>query len=82
MPVPLTEFSVSRTPERSHSSGSNLVSQTDEGDSQHLARKQANAISYPWDRLVQSFTSHMIDETSVVLDRYDYDLRRNELGVR
>ena len=53
-----------------------------ESDPRYLARRQANEISYFWDRLIESFTKHMIAGTSVLLDGYEYDLRRNELGVR
>ena len=51
-------------------------------DPRNIARREANAVSYFWDRLIESFTRHMIGGTSIVLDGYDYDLRTNELGVR
>lgn len=35
-----------------------------------------------WDRLIESFTNHMIAGTSVILDDHDYDLKMHELGVR
>ena len=51
-------------------------------DSRYLARREANRPSYVWDRLIEKFTSHMIEGTNEVLDGFEYDLRRNEAGVR
>lgn len=51
-------------------------------DPRNLARKEADEISYFWDRLIESFTGHMIDGTPVVLEGQDYDLKRHELAVR
>ena len=51
-------------------------------DSRYLARREANRPSYAWDRLIEKFTSHMIDGTNEVLDGFEYDLQRNEAGVR
>ena len=51
-------------------------------DPRNWARKEADRISYFWDRLIESFTSHMIDGTSVILEDHDYDLKKHELGVR
>lgn len=51
-------------------------------DRRYVARKQADRIAYVWDRLIETFTGHMIDGTSMVLDGYPYDIRQNELGVR
>lgn len=51
-------------------------------DPRYLARKEADRPSYIWDRLIEKFTSHMIDGTIQVLDGYQYDLRRNEVGAR
>ena len=48
----------------------------------YLARKKADELSYFWDQLIESFTSHIIDGTSVILDGHDYDLEKLELGVR
>ena len=50
---------------------------------QYLARRQADEISYAWDRLIECFTDPMIEGTTVVLDGHDdFDLRAHELGVR
>ena len=53
-----------------------------ESDPRYIARKDADSISYFWDRLIESFTNHMIAGTSVVLEGHDYDLKMHELGVR
>lgn len=53
-----------------------------ERDPRYLARKKADEPSYVWDRLIESFTNHMIAGTSVILDDHDYDLKMHELGVR
>ena len=53
-----------------------------ERDPRYIARKRADAPSYFWDRLIESFTNHIIDGTSVILDGHDYDLKKLELGVR
>ena len=34
------------------------------------------------DRLIETFTSHMLDGTSVTLKGHEFDLRKSELGVR
>ena len=47
-----------------------------------ISRKQADEISYIWDALIEAFTTNMLNGTSVVLDGYDFDLKKNELGVR
>ena len=52
------------------------------GDQPYLARKEANQISYLWDRLIETFTSHLLDGTSVSLDGHDYNLRQSEIGIR
>lgn len=51
-------------------------------DPQYIAKKKADEISYLWDMLVEAFTTHMLDGTSITLHGYDFDLRKNELGVR
>ena len=51
-------------------------------DPRYLAKKDEDRISYLWDRLIEKFTTHMIDGTSIVLEGHDFDLRKNELGVR
>lgn len=51
-------------------------------DPQYLAKKSADKISYLWDSFIEAFTNHMLDGTSITLEGYDFDLRKNELGVR
>jgi hypothetical protein len=51
-------------------------------DPRYIARKEADEISYLWDRLIEAFTTHMLDGTSITLDGYEFDQRVNELGVR
>lgn len=51
-------------------------------DPRYLARREANRHSYVWDRLIETFTSHMIEGTTQILDGYEYKLSRNEAGVR
>ena len=53
-----------------------------ESDPRYLARREVDKTSYFWDRLIESFTSHMIDGTSVVLEGHDYELKIRELCVR
>lgn len=49
---------------------------------QYRTKKRADEISYLWDRLIEAFTNHMIDGTSITLEGHEFDLRRNELAVR
>ncbi len=51
-------------------------------DPRYQAKKQADGISYLWDRLIEAFTKHMLDGTSITLDGHEFNLRKNELGVR
>ncbi len=51
-------------------------------DPRYIAKKHEDKISYVWDMLIESFTTHMLDGTSITIDDYKFDLRRNELGVR
>lgn len=48
----------------------------------YIAKKRDDEISYLWDMLIEAFTNHMIDGTSITLDGYGFDLRENELSVR
>ena len=49
---------------------------------QYIAKKQADEISYVWDALINAFTENMLGGTSITPDGYDFDLRRDERGVR
>lgn len=51
-------------------------------NSQYIAKKKADRISYLWDELIKVFTNHMLDGTSITLPGHDFDLRINEIGVR
>ena len=49
----------------------------------YVAKEQANTTSYIWDILIETFTTPMLDGTSITLeDHDDSELRMNELGVR
>lgn len=49
---------------------------------QYLAKKKENEVSYVWDMLIEVFTNNMLNGTSITLDDFEYDIRKNELGVR
>ncbi len=49
---------------------------------QYLAKKHADEISYLWDRLIEQFTAHMLGGTSIAIDELEFDIRKNEIGVR
>lgn len=51
-------------------------------DPRYRAKKEADRISYLWDRLIEVFTTHMLKGTSLVPDGFDYDLKKLEIGVR
>lgn len=53
-------------------------------DTRYLAKKEADKISYNWDMLIEAFTTHMLNGTSITLDPKDeeFDLKKSELGVR
>lgn len=51
-------------------------------DPQYQAKKRADKISYFWDRLIEEFTNHLLDGTSITLKGLEFDLRESELGVR
>jgi hypothetical protein len=49
---------------------------------QYLAKKQADENSYVWDRLIEAFTTHMLDGTTIVPDGQPFVLSELEEGVR
>ena len=51
-------------------------------DPRYIAKKQADKISYLWDMLIEAFTKHMLDGTSITLDDRQFSLKESELGVR
>lgn len=51
-------------------------------DPRYLAKKEADQVSYLWDSLIETFTKHMLDGTSVTVGDYEFKLEMNELGVR
>ena len=49
----------------------------------YLAKKKADEISYLWDKLIHSFTTYLLDGTSITLwGHNDFELRKYEIGVR
>ena len=51
-------------------------------DPRYIAKKKADEISYVWDSLIETFTTHILGGTSVTPDGYEFDLKKSELGVR
>ena len=49
---------------------------------QYFAKKEADEISYAWDRLIETFTDHMLGGTSIVLPGQTYSLKNSEIAVR
>ena len=49
---------------------------------QYQRKKEADSISYTWDRLIEAFTTHMIKGTTIVPDGGEFKLSEGELGVR
>lgn len=49
---------------------------------QYQQRQKADEASYVWDGLIKAFTQHMLGGTSIVLDGYDFDLKKSEHAVR
>ena len=48
----------------------------------YIAKKAADQVSYLWDNLIEIFTKPMLDGTSITLDGYEFDLKKNEIGAR
>ena len=53
-----------------------------ENDPRYRAKRSADEISYMWDRLIETFTKHMLNGTSITLPGHRFVLEKNELGVR
>jgi hypothetical protein len=49
---------------------------------QYERRREANEESYVWDGLIKEFTKHLLGGTSIVLEGYDFDLKKSEHAVR
>jgi hypothetical protein len=49
---------------------------------QYLAKKQADENSYVWDSLIEAFTTHILDGTTIVPDGQPFVLSELEEGVR
>jgi hypothetical protein len=49
---------------------------------QYVAKKNADRNSYVWDRLIEAFTTHMLDGTTIVPDGRPFVLSELEEGVR
>lgn len=51
-------------------------------DPRYIAKKHEDEVSYVWDTLIKCFTDHMLGGTSITIGDFDFDLRKNEVGVR
>ncbi|MBY5494309.1 hypothetical protein ACC786_32355 [Rhizobium ruizarguesonis] len=51
-------------------------------DPRYKAKKLADETSYAWDRLIESFTGHLLGGTSIVLEGHTYSLTNSEIAVR
>lgn len=49
---------------------------------QYLAKKQADSDSYVWDRLIETFTNHIMAGTSIVPEGLDFNFSEHELAAR
>lgn len=49
---------------------------------QYRAKKQADNVSYAWDRLIEAFTDHLLGGTTIVLPGHTYSLTNSEIAVR
>ena len=49
---------------------------------QYHAKKQAEKVSYVWDRLIEVFTCHLLGGTTIVLPGHTYSLTNSEIAVR
>lgn len=52
------------------------------GNPQYVAKKNADRNSYIWDRLIEAFTTHILDGTTIVPNGQAFDLAEHEQGVR
>ncbi|MER9628932.1 hypothetical protein [Mesorhizobium sp. M0296] len=48
----------------------------------YIAKKRADEVSYAWDRLIETFTQHMLSGTSIVVPGQVYSLTNSEMAVR
>ncbi|MDO8883298.1 hypothetical protein, partial [Pseudotabrizicola sp.] len=51
-------------------------------DPRYIAKRQEDKVSYAWDMLIDSFTTNMLNGTSITPEGYSFDLRRDEAGIR
>lgn len=51
-------------------------------DQRYLAKKDADKVSYAWDALIEQFTVHLLDGTSLVPPGQQYSLTRSERAFR
>ncbi|WP_145964857.1 hypothetical protein [Rhizobium leguminosarum] len=51
-------------------------------DPRYQAKRLANEVSYAWDRLIETFTDHLMGGTSIVLEGHSYSLTNSEIAVR
>lgn len=52
------------------------------GNPRYAAKKDADRSSYLWDRLIETFTTRMLDGTSFTPEGQEFDLRKYESGIR
>ena len=50
--------------------------------SQYKSKKEANENSYIWDQLIETFTNHMLEGTTIVPDGEPLDISKHQIGVR
>ena len=48
----------------------------------YVAKKLEDESSYLWDNLIETFTTNMLNGTSITLDGSEFDLKKHEDGVR
>lgn len=51
-------------------------------DPRYIAKKYADQVSYLWDELIELFSGHALNGTSIVLDGSEFSLKNTELSVR
>ncbi|WFU00683.1 hypothetical protein QA648_10920 [Rhizobium sp. CB3171] len=51
-------------------------------DPRYEAKKLADEVSYAWDRLIETFTNHLLGGTSISLEGHTYSLTNSEIAVR
>lgn len=52
------------------------------GNKRYQAKRVADQNSYVWDNLIEAFTTHMLDGTTLVPEGHEFDISSLEQGVR